>query len=1217
MNEGDQRTDRRLAKNPIAVIGLAGLFPMAHNFREYWQNVVDAADCTQEVPPTHWQPADYYDPDPAAPDKTYSKRGGFVPEMAFSPMEFGFPPNLLPATGVVQLLSLLVARDVLRDAGAPDSSWYDPTRTGVTLGVTGPMPMTHPMAARLETPVLKEVVRSCGLSAADAEAIAAKFALAFPAWEENSFPGLLGNVTAGRIANRLDLGGSNYTVDAACASALAAVKMAVSELVEERADLMITGGCDTENTLFGFMCFSKTQALSRTDTIRPFDDSADGTLVGEGIGMLALKRLADAERDGDRVYAVIRGIGASSDGRFKSIYAPRAEGQVIALQRAYEDAGCEPSTVELVEAHATGTKVGDRTELTALHTVMGTATREKHFAAIGSVKSQIGHTKGAAGAAALIKLALSLHHRVLPPTINVERPNSAVDFDNSPFYINTRTRPWIRDPRRPRRRAAASAMGFGGTNFHVVLEEGAPDRAGLRTMHQSARAYVWHAPRSEDLFDLLRAAAPPNADGEIPADHARVGFVAYEDEADALRTIAVDQLAVNIGAEQWVHPRGITFRNRALREIMIGALFAGQGSQYVDMGLRAVLNIPPVATAFDDANTPFTDADRTLAQVVFPPPLFDPSAAAEQDATLTRTDYAQPAIGALAAGQFRFLTELGLRCDGFLGHSFGELTALWAAGALDDTSFFRLARARGLAMAPPADAAAFDPGTMAAVRAAREDVTSLLVEHQGVTVCNHNAPDQVVVGGGTADVDAFVARCVARGISAQRLPVAAAFHTPHVAHAVESFRVAVEATEIREPRGRTYANTAGASYGTDVAANRRVLVEQLVNPVEFAAGVEAMRADGCTVFVEFGPRKVLTGLVQRCLGEPDVIAIATDSGPTGDSDAALKQAAVRLAVLGVPLTGINRYAAEPFAEVVPAGMSIPLTGANHVPDAHRRAYREAIDNGYRVPPPVPAAAGAAAENGRTGHGPGTRPASSGDDISGGRPKVPARTSPAAAERIPAQASVPPPVLAPAVTQPSAQEAPVDQIAAVAREHLALHSQYLDSQLQVAGGLAAVLREPSQGAAADQRLHAAVEAVSTQSLAMSAAHIRVNEILTSLTELELGRAVAGPDGSGHHVAPAGEVENLAGVAAGPALAPSPAPFAIPAPTGPAGTDSWLPFDLAAPPIPGQLTGPAPANGTGNGSHRDADASAAPAVSVASAPVGADGEQVRSAVVEVVA
>ncbi|APE34382.1 hypothetical protein BOX37_10925 [Nocardia mangyaensis] len=1101
----DQAATRRLADTPVAIVGLSGLFPMAANFRDFWQNVVDAADCMSDVPATHWNLDDYYDADPTATDKTYCRRGGFVPEVPFSVTEFGLPPNQLEVTTVVQLLSLLVARNVLADAGAPGSQWYRPERTGVVLGVAGPTTLSHPLAARLSTPVLKEVVRSCGLTQADAEQIAQRYAAAFPSWEENSFPGLLGNVIAGRVANRLDLGGMNCTVDAACASSLSAVHVAISELVSGRADMMLTGGCDTENSIFGYMCFSKVGALSRSGTIRPLDDSADGTLVGEGIGMLALKRLADAERDGDRVYAVIRGIGSSSDGRFKSIYAPRAEGQEAALHRAYDDADCSPASIGLFEAHATGTRVGDQTELAALTSVLREATEETGYAAVGSVKSQIGHTKGAAGAASLIKLALALHHKVLPPTINVAAPNAAIDAA-SPLYVNTRTRPWIRDPRRPQRRAAASAMGFGGTNFHAVLEETTGDRAHLRTMHRTARARLWHAASPAELASLLSSGADPVDDTAIPAEHARVGFVARDErEAAALRDLAVAELTSDPEAEEWDHPRGVFFRRRALPDLKIGALFAGQGSQYVDMGLAAVLNNPTVATAFDEANAVFADAPRAPGAVVFPPPVFDPDERNAQETTLRRTEFAQPAIAALSVGQYRFLAERGLTCAGFMGHSFGELTALWAAGSLDTADYFTLAKARGAAMAVETDA---DAGTMAAVQATREQVTEILAGHPDVSVCNHNAPDQVVVGGGTAAVAAFVVACRARELTVRELPVAGAFHTRYVAHAVEPFRAAVKGVSVRAPKIRVYANSVDAEYGSRVATNRRVLTEQLLETVEFVHGLEAMRADGCNVFVEFGPKATLTSLVRRTLGA-EVIAIATDQGPTGDSDVALKKAAVQLAVLGAPIVDVHRHDAPAFVEPEAQGMVVRLTGRDFVPDSRHELYRTGIaqpieleavsaaveqarmvaeaEVDARVRAEVEAAAGRRAET-EAGAGVAAVPATVAASANGDAPAPLAFSAP---ERVPA---VP-------VASASENRYVGMGLDSATQQHLAIHSRYAEGQLEVAEGLVSVLREAQRTGGADDRLHATVHAVKEQSLAIGQTHIRVNEILASLAGLE--------------------------------------------------------------------------------------------------------------------
>ncbi|WP_407671415.1 SDR family NAD(P)-dependent oxidoreductase [Parafrankia elaeagni] len=1236
---------------------MAGLFPHARDAREFWQNIVDARDCITDVPASRWNIDDYYDADPTRPDHTYSRRGGFVPDVDFDPLEFGLPPNQLEVTSTLQTLSLVVARDLLRDAGAPSSAWYDAESTGVVLGVTGPVPLMHPLAARLTTPVLREVVRACGLTEDDAAAIATRYAEAFAPWEENSFPGLLANVTAGRVANRLGLGGMNSTVDAACAASLSAVRMAIAELVDGRADMMIAGGADTENSIFGYMCFSKTQALSKSDRISPFDEGADGTLIGEGIGMLALRRLADAERDGNRIYAVIRGLGSSSDGRSKSIYAPRAEGQERALRRAYADADCSPSSVELFEAHATGTAVGDRTELTALDGVLRAAAGgQAHFAAIGSVKSQIGHTKGAAGTASLMKLALSLYQKTLPPTINVERPAGPLADDATPLYVNTRTRPWIRDPRRPVRRAAASAMGFGGTNFHVVLEEHSALRPAAGMVHRTARAWLWHAEDPAALRAALEAGAPP-VDGAgpadpIPADHARIGFVTAPGDTDGadLRRIALAQLTAAPDADEWTHPAGVYYRRRALPDARVGALYAGQGSQYLEMGLDAVLGVPTVAQAVDDANAAFTDDATPLAAVMYPPPVFDPELRQEQESRLRATRYAQPAIGALSAGQYRYLTELGLRCAGHLGHSFGELTALWAAGALDDTAFFRLARARGAAMAPPADTAdtgtgtgtgteAADPGTMAAVQAGREQIEEILGAFPDVVVCNHNAPDQVVVGGGTPAVAEVLEELARRGMTGRLLPVSAAFHTRHVGHAVDRFAQELDAVGVGVPATPVYANTAGAAYGADPAANRAVLAGQLLAPVDFVAGVEAMRADGCNVFVEFGPKQVLAQLARRILDGQPVVVVSTDGGPLRDGDVALKQAAVQLAVLGLPLADINRYDPASHsgdADEAPArkGMTITLTGAEYVPDSRRALYAAGLTDGFRV---SALAASASTEIASSV----TTPAV---------PAVPPALAPAAALAAPTAAAALPAVAATqaadgpwagngsrAVEPMETAGTPLLDPAAVTEavtRHLDLHDRYLDGQLQIAGELVALLRSDAQTELPGW-VPTAVEHVKEQSLAAGRTHTRANEVLAALAGLRLP---AGPDAlaagggtppgrteialPGQAAAPFGPLVPAQTNANGNGYRPEATPPVVPA-YGEAGSGPVARSTDAGPAAPTDgVTGTAAANGTAqaNGTvntNGTAGVNGASSVNGATDPAGPGPDAVRTALLSVVA
>ncbi|HYN43294.1 MAG TPA: beta-ketoacyl synthase N-terminal-like domain-containing protein, partial [Thermoanaerobaculia bacterium] len=433
-------------RQPIAVVGVSALFPGSTDATGFWKDILAGTDLIRDVPPSHWLVEDYYDPDPAAPDKTYAKRGAFLDPIDFDALGWGVPPSTIPATDTSQLLALVVAQKVLQDALREQFETMDRSRVSVILGVTSAQELLSSMVSRLQRPVWVKSLRESGLPEDEVTSICDRIASHYVPWQESTFPGLLGNVVAGRIANRLNLGGTNCVTDAACASTFAALSMAVAELQLGHSDLVISGGVDTLNDIFMFLCFSKTPALSPSGDCRPFSDRADGTMLGEGLGMVALKRLADAERDGDRIYAVIRGVGTSSDGRSKSVYAPVPEGQAKALGRAYELAGYGPETVELMEAHGTGTKAGDAAEFEGLRQVFDAAGRsDRQWCALGSVKSQIGHTKAAAGAAGLFKAIMALHHGVLPPTIKVDAPNPKLGLEESPFYLSTASRPWVRD----------------------------------------------------------------------------------------------------------------------------------------------------------------------------------------------------------------------------------------------------------------------------------------------------------------------------------------------------------------------------------------------------------------------------------------------------------------------------------------------------------------------------------------------------------------------------------------------------------------------------------------------------------------------------------------------------------------------------------------------------------------------------------------------------
>lgn len=834
---------------PVAIVGLGGLFAGSGDVHAFWNTVASGTDRFTE---RHDRPAEV-------------TRGGFLPPVPFTAARFGLPPALLAATNVVQPLSLVVAEATLADAGD-----HDPARTAVVLGVTGAGAAEHAFSARLHDPLLARVLRSAGLPPARAEEVVAEFGRMFAPWRGHAFPGLLDGVVSARIANRFDLRGLNCTVDATSASSLAAVRIAVAELATGRADLVLTGGCDVESTAFMHLCFARAGVLSPTGRVRPFDAAADGTLLGEGIGMLACKRLADAERDGDRVYAVLRGLGAGSDGRGNGILAPSADGQAATLAAAYAEAGVAPADVGLVECHGTGTPAGDRVELTALRRVYeGVAAGS---VALGSVKSQIGHTRGAAGAAGLIKAALALHHRVLPPTLGVDQPHPALA--GSPFHLADRPRPWLSDPGRPRRLAAVSSFGFGGTNFHCVLEEAdAPSPAG------DALVRFWHAEDPARLFDA------PGA-GRAPAHHARLAvWAAGDEDLSRRRAAALARLRADPGTD--FDLPGARYRRRGPAG-GVAALFAGQGSQYPDMGRAVAVAVPRIREAFDAASLAL-GGDPPLGRVLFPPSAFDGDARRRQQEALRRTDRAQAAIAALSTGQFRHLESLGFAPDAVLGHSLGELSALCCAGSLTDAELFRLVTARGRAMA------AARPGGMVAARASLPEVEPL-ARHSGVSVCNVNAPRQVVVGGGAAGVAEFLEACRRAGVVAARLPVASAFHTELMADAVEPFRRAVEQVGVRPPRIPVYAD---GEYGADLAGNVTTLAEQLRRPVLFAPRVERLYADGFRVFVELGPRQVLGGLVRQILdGRPDVEVLSVDPGPGADGELALRETVARLAVLG-------------------------------------------------------------------------------------------------------------------------------------------------------------------------------------------------------------------------------------------------------------------------------------------------------------------------------
>ncbi|MDW8242582.1 MAG: SDR family NAD(P)-dependent oxidoreductase [Thermogemmata sp.] len=961
---------------PLAVVGIGCLFPgRSQGAGWYWATIKRGIDCVREVPAERWSVADlseYYAADPKAPDRTYARRGAFLEAVEFDPLAFGIAPRDLEATDSTQLLALVAAQQALADAGITILDERSQVRKGeaskaaiaaesrnrrvarervaVILGVTGPQELVIPLGARLAHPHWRRGMRAAGIPEEHIERAVQRISEQFVSWQENSFPGLLGNVVAGRIANRLNLGGTNCVVDAACASALAAVEMAALELETGRADVVLTGGCDTFSDIFMYMCFSKTPALSRTGDARPFDADGDGTILGEGLGLLVLKRLSDAEAAGDRIYAVIRGIGSSSDGRGAAIYAPSAEGQQRCLRQAYERAGISPATVELVEAHGTGTKVGDATEAQALISVYEAAAEQhqrRPWCALGSVKSQIGHTKAAAGAASLIKAVLALYHKVLPPTLKVRQPVEPLRRTDCPFYLNTVIRPWLPCSTHPRR-AAVSAFGFGGSNFHAVLEEYdsrkvAPDWDGqveivplaansLDKLQEMLQRLPQHDDALFTVAEQLRQQWQPTAPW-------RLVLVVHRGQASRSEWFnqILQQLPYAAQQRRLSLTEGAYLGNGPIPG-PLAVLFPGQGSQYVAMLRELVCLFPEMLESLSEADAVCGAEDGIrLVDRLYPPPAFTAEDQQAQVAALRATEWAQPALGAVCWGLWRVLHErFGLSADAWAGHSYGELVALAAAGCYSADSLWHLSHQRGRLLAT---AAQRTPGGMLAVRSRRDTLLNWLSQQRlSVVLANHNAPEQQVLSGPSTEINLAAHLLSQQGIGCVQLPVAGAFHSPLMAPAVAPFQAELAKCIVTPPRGPVYANINATPYPREPAAIRSLLAEQLVRPVAFVEMIQNMLRDGLRCFIEVGPGTVLTRLVTAITsasGIPNVYAMALDSSSgkgAGVRDLAI--ALAQLAALGysVDLSAWERESrCRPVQRQIPSGRwTVPISGANYV-----------------------------------------------------------------------------------------------------------------------------------------------------------------------------------------------------------------------------------------------------------------------------------------------
>ncbi len=871
----------------VAIIGMDCIYPGAEDVTSYWNNILDRNDVVTEIPPTHWDWELYYDKDPRARDKIISKWGGFLGDTPFNPLQYGITPASMRCIEPLQLLLLESVRRALDSAGYANRP-FNRERTAAVLGIGGGgSPMATMYGFRTCLPMFETMQ---GMPEGLGPAIELGKDM-LPEWTEDSFPGFLFNVAVGRVANRFNFGGTNMAIDAACASSLAAVHACVRELETGTADFAVAMGADTVSTPFAYMAFSKTHALSARGRCSPFDASADGIVLSEGIGVVVLKRLADAQRDGDRIYGVIKGVGSSSDGKEKGLTAPNASGQLRALRRAYAQAGIEPRKVELIEAHGTGTVVGDRTEAESLAAVMSESGAELQSCALGSVKSMIGHSKCAAGIAGLIKTTQAIHRKVLPPML-VEEPNPKVGFDKTPLYLNKEARPWVHRDDEPRH-AGVSAFGFGGTNFHVVLEE---YRGNYLQDEDSSREdwsselVVFRRKTREALGEALRKCHQSLSRGAKPKlrDLAAAAWRASGSDASlptaAMVVNSLDDLKEKLPAVMkavrgeeptWQDPRGLYFAEAPqAKTAKLAMLFPGQGSQYTNMLSQVAMAFPEVRRGLDKATEVLKDdLERPLGQFIYPASSFTDEQSQAAESSLARTDVAQPALGAANLGLFRLLQSLGIKADCFAGHSYGEYTALCAANTITDNDLIRLSYQRGHFIR---EATGADSGTMAAVEADAKRVSEALGKQSEITIANLNSPKQTVIAGTDAALNTAVETLKKAGLKARRIPVSCGFHSPLVAPAAKALSEELKGTNFQAPSVPVYANTTAEPHSEDPVEIVQLLAKHLTSPVRFQEQIEAMYEAGVRTFVEVGPQGVLSGLVKQILGDRPHTAIPTD-----------------------------------------------------------------------------------------------------------------------------------------------------------------------------------------------------------------------------------------------------------------------------------------------------------------------------------------------------